>query len=102
MRYKKIFAVLFFISCNYSFAQVKTLKTGDNAPPIALLNANARLVSFEDYPTAKGFVVVFIANTCPYSRAYEQRISQLDKKYSPLGFQVIAINPNDSICSPAD
>jgi thiol-disulfide isomerase/thioredoxin len=60
------------------------------------------VVSFKDYPSAKGFIVIFTCNTCPYSKAYEQRIIELDKKYAPLGFPVIAINPNDPEASPGD
>src|SRR5690606_5656102 len=33
-------------------------------------------------------------NTCPYSKAYNERIIDLHKKLSPKGFPVIAINAN--------
>jgi thiol-disulfide isomerase/thioredoxin len=53
------------------------------------------MVSLADYTDAKGFIVIFTCNTCPYSVAYEDRIIDLDKKYAPKGYPVIAINPND-------
>jgi hypothetical protein len=31
----------------------------------------------------------------PVARKYEERIMELDKKFAPLGYPVIAINPND-------
>src|SRR5262245_20057809 len=102
MKFKKSITVCFVFLSVFSFAQVKTLKPGDAAPGIQLLNIYDKVVSFDNYPSAKGFVLVFIANTCPYSKAYEQRINDLDRKYSSLGFPVIAINPNDSACSPED
>lgn len=68
---------------------------GDIAEDFSLKNIDGKMVSMADYPDAKGFIVVFTCNHCPYAKAYEQRIIDLDKKYKPLGFPVIAINPND-------
>jgi peroxiredoxin len=84
------------------FAQAPLLKPGEKAPVFKLKNVDGRMISFENYPQAKGFVVVFISNSCPYSKAYEQRIINLDKKFSPLQFPVIAINSNDPEISPRD
>ena len=83
-------------------AQTLTITPGTTAPFFKLNNIDNRLVSFDNYPTAKGFIVVFISNTCPYSKAYEQRIIDFDKKYSQVGFPVIAINSNDPELSPGD
>jgi glutathione peroxidase-family protein len=60
------------------------------------------MVSLANFKDAKGMVVVFTCNTCPYAKAYEQRIIDLDKKYAPLGFPVLAINPNDVGQQPDD
>jgi peroxiredoxin len=102
MIHKKNIVVCFVLLSVFAAAQVKTLKPGDIAPAIKLLNVNGKMVSFNNYPDAKGFVVVFIGDGCPYSKAYEQRIIDLDKNYSARGFPVIAINPNDPTCSPED
>ncbi|MGV3541112.1 MAG: redoxin domain-containing protein, partial [Rufibacter sp.] len=53
------------------------------------------MVSMADYPDAKGFIVTFTCNTCPFSVAYEDRIIALHQKYASKGYPVIAINPND-------
>jgi peroxiredoxin len=99
---KKCF-IIFFIFLNvFARAQVTTLTPGQAAPAIKLLNVDDKIVSFDDYPSAKGFIVIFTCNTCPYSKAYEQRIVELNDKYAPLGFPVIAINPNDPEASPGD
>src|SRR5581483_3622874 len=102
MTYRKSITACFLLVHLFSIAQVKTLKPGDSAPAIKLLSVNNKIVSFDDYPSAKGFVIVFIGNGCPYSKAYEQRIIDVDKKYASLGFPVIAIDPNDPGCSAED
>jgi peroxiredoxin len=75
---------------------------GDNAIDFQLKNVDGKMVSLKDYKKAKGFIIVFTCNTCPYAIAYENRIIELNKKYEPIGFPVIAINPNDPEVQPAD
>lgn len=75
---------------------------GDYANDFDLPNVDGKSVSMADYKDAKGFIVVFTCNTCPYAKAYESRIIDLDKKYASKGFPVIAINPNDITKQPGD
>lgn len=77
-------------------------KVGDYARDFKLRNIDGKMVSMTDYPNAKGYVVVFTCNTCPYAKAYESRIIELDKKYAAKGFPLIAINPNDVEQQPED
>lgn len=84
----------------YVFAE--GYKVGDKATDFSLLNVDGKMVSMKDFKAAKGIIVIFTCNHCPYSKAYEDRIIALDKKYKPKGYPVIAINPNDSIVLPAD
>lgn len=77
-------------------------KVGEEATNFMLKNVDGRMVSLSDYPTAKGFIVIFTCNECPYAKAYENRIIALDKKYKPKGYPVIAINPSDPVLQPAD
>lgn len=86
----------------FAEAQTATLKAGETAPDFKLKNVDNKEISFASFPKAKGFIVVFTCNTCPYAVAYEQRIMELDKKFKPLGYPVIAINPNDPEASKAD
>ena len=88
------------ISANL-FAQ-KGYNVGDQAKDFSLKNTAGKMVSFSSYPKAKGFIVVFTCNHCPFAKAYEQRIINLHKKYSDLGYPVIAINPNDKDREPED
>lgn len=75
---------------------------GDEAKDFNLKNIDDKMVSLSDFKSAKGFIVVFTCNHCPYAVAYEDRIIALDKKYKGLGYPVIAINPNDPVAVPAD
>lgn len=75
---------------------------GDYAADFKLPNTNGKMVSMSDYNSAKGFIIVFTCNTCPYAKAYESRIIDLDKEYADKGFPVIAINPNDISQQPGD
>src|SRR5690606_30721419 len=75
---------------------------GDQATDFKLPNIDGKSVSMSDYKDAKGFIVVFTCNHCPYAVAYEDRLVALDKKYKALGYPVIAIQPNDPILSPRD
>ena len=75
---------------------------GDKAEDFKLKNVDGKMVSMADYKDAKGFIIVFTCNHCPYAIAYEDRIIALDKKYKALGYPVIAINPNDPDVQPGD
>lgn len=82
--------------------RLDTYGVGDYAADFNLPNIDGKSVSLADYNQAKGFIVVFTCNTCPYAQAYESRIVDLDKKYAAKGFPVIAINPNDLDQQPDD
>lgn len=68
---------------------------GDSATDFNLKNVDNNMVSLANFEDAKGFIVIFTCNTCPYSVAYEDRIIELDKKHKEKGYPVIAINPNN-------
>jgi len=78
------------------------LSVGDQAPDFKLKNINDRMVSLSDFKAQKGYIIVFTCNHCPYAVMYEDRINALNNKYSDLGYQVIAINPNDPAVQPQD
>jgi len=70
-------------------------KVGDTATDFSLKNVDGKMVSLKDIKNAKGYIVVFTCNHCPYAQAYEDRVVALDKKYKALGYPVVAINPNN-------
>jgi len=78
------------------------VKPGDKAVAFSLKNVDGTTVSLSDYSDQKGVILVFTCNPCPFAKAYEQRIIQLDQRYADQGFPVVAINPNDEGISPED
>jgi len=101
----KLFSVLILLSALIlsSFNEGNPgLKIGDKAYDFKLRNIDNKLVSFKSFKNAKGYIVIFTCNHCPFSIAYEERIIALHKKYEPLGYPVIAINPNDKERQPED
>lgn len=102
---KKIFLLAIatvIISSAYKPTDVIGYSIGDTARDFNLKNVDGKFVSLSNYKKAKGFIVVFTCNHCPFSQAYEQRIIDLHKKYAAKGIPVIAINPNDKTRSPED
>ena len=77
-------------------------QVGDYVTDFSLENVDGTTVSMADYPDAKGFMVVFTCNECPYAKLYQDRLIALHNDYAPKGYPVIAINPNDPVRSPAD
>ncbi len=75
---------------------------GDAATDFKLKDVDGNMVSMADYKDAKGYIVIFTCNTCPFAVASEERIVALDKKYKKLGYPVIAVNPNDPKVQPDD
>ncbi|MBB6371379.1 thioredoxin family protein [Chryseobacterium shigense] len=81
---------------------VKGYEIGDEAADFKLKNIDGKMVSLSDFKSAKGFIVVFTCNHCPYAKKYEDRIVELDKTFKEQGYPVIAINPNDPNVQPED
>ena len=84
--------ILPILSISLGFSQ--GYNVGDKAADFKLKNVDGNFVSLSDYNKAKGIVVIFTCNHCPYAQAYQDRIIKIDKKYKALGYPVIAINPN--------
>ena len=97
-----ILVLLVFSVFSIPFANGQGYDIGDAASDFKLPAVSGGEVGMADYPEARGFIVVFTCNTCPYAKAYEGRILDLDKKYASRGYPVIAINPNNPEVSSGD
>ncbi|RXP58644.1 thioredoxin family protein [Lutibacter sp. HS1-25] len=105
MKILKVSFVLIVFILVSAFTIKNTLdgyKIGDIATDFKLKNVDNKMVSLSDYKSAKGFIVIFTCNHCPFSIAYQDRIIALDKKYKAKGYPVIAINPNNPAISKGD
>jgi len=72
------------------------------APDFSLKGTDGKTYSLASFKDAKGLVVVFTCNHCPYARAYESRIITLQKDFAAKGVRFVAINSNDDIGYPDD
>ncbi|MBW3467363.1 thioredoxin family protein [Arthrospiribacter ruber] len=98
-----LFSVLFLAAQEFVQAQdSQGYKIGDNAKDFSLKTTDGSTVSLTGLDGAKGAIVIFSCNTCPYVVAYEDRMIELHNKYASQGYPVIAINSNDAKASPGD
>jgi peroxiredoxin len=78
------------------------LEIGDKAIPFELPGVDGQSHSLQDYEDKQAIVVIFSCNHCPYVRAWEDRMVQIQTDYAEQGVQLIAINANDADKYPAD
>lgn len=77
-------------------------KVGDKATDFNLKGVDGEMHSLKSIEDAKGYIVTFTCNHCPYSVMYEDRLIDIHNKYAKKGYPVIAINPNDPAAQPKD
>ena len=85
-----------------SFTNTSGYQPGDKATDFKLKSVDGKMYSMSDYKDAKGFIVVFTCNHCPFAVKYEDRVIELAKKYKSKGYVLLAINPNDPSVVPDD
>jgi len=90
-----VLAVCFLSACQTETSNTDTAKAAVNVSPTTDAETPAE-------PVAKGFVIIFTCNSCPYAVKYEDRIIDLHEKYAAAGYPLIAINPNDPEVQPKD
>jgi peroxiredoxin len=97
---RKDLALFFFLLMNcfggIAFSQEKQL------PDFSLRNTDGKFVSLADYPDAKGFIVVFTCNHCPFAKLYPERLNALSLKYRKLKVPLIAISSTDTVVYAED
>jgi peroxiredoxin len=101
MKYLKSLSIILFafsIICTNAFAQ----KNNKTLADFKLKNVDGNMVSLIDYPTAKGFIIVFTCNHCPFAKLYPPRLNDLNNKFKPLGVPLIAISSTDTLMYEED
>ncbi len=85
---------------------VKTASTmlplGTSAPDFTLPNVDGRNVSLKDFKGAKGLLVAFLCNHCPFVVHIRSEFAQFAREYQARGLAVVAISSNDATAFPAD
>ena len=82
--------------------ELAKLKIGDKALPFNLPGVDGLNHSLEEFSGRPAVVVIFSCNHCPYVRAWEDRMVEIQKDYASGGVQLVAINANDAMKYPED
>lgn len=97
-----VFFVL-LVACGFLLSFINTsagAELGINAPlPMAdekMKDVSGKEVSLNTSKTAKGLLVIFSCNTCPYVKLSETRIKELSDDCQKKGIGCIIINSNES------
>lgn len=77
-------------------------KPGDVVAGFKLKNVDGKMVGPETYKNAKGYIVVFTCNHCPFAKLYQERMNELNATYAPKGFPLLAVSSNDADAVPED
>jgi peroxiredoxin len=77
--------------------EARPLPLGERAPSaeVKMKGVDGKSLSIADAAGAKGTLVLFTCNACPWVKAWEDRIAELGNRYRERGVGVIAVNPND-------
>lgn len=89
---------LSFAAFTTSFIVVKEKAVAD----FKLLNVNGKYFSIKDDKNAKGYIVVFTCNHCPFAKLYPKRLNKLNNQFSRLHVPLIAISSTDTLAYEAD
>ena len=78
------------------------LKKGESAIDFSLQGVDGKTYSLASFAKAKTLLIIFMCNHCPYVKPKFDYFVELQKKYGPLGLQIVAINSNDPTDYPED
>ena len=92
-----LWIALLIISTN-AFAQ----KNNKDIVDFKLKNVDEKIVSLSSFTDAKGFIIVFTCNHCPFAKLYPPRLNNLNNKFKPLGVPLIAISSTDTMMYEED
>jgi peroxiredoxin len=81
---------------------MSNLKSGDKAITFDLPGVDDSQHTLGDYADKEAIAVIFSCNHCPYVRAWEDRMVEIQADYADKGVQLIAISSNDAQKYPAD
>lgn len=85
---------------------VKTASTmlplGTSAPEFALPNVDGSTVSLDNFADAKGLLVIFMCNHCPFVVHLRSALAEFANEYQENGLAVVGISSNDVGTHPDD
>jgi peroxiredoxin len=80
----------------------KAVVSGTRCPDFRLPGVDGKTYARDDFAPASALVVMFICNHCPYVKAVEDRIIDLQRRYAGKGVQLVGICSNDAVTYPDD
>lgn len=78
------------------------VELGWQAADFSLPGIDGKMHDLKELAGAKGTVVAFICNHCPYVKAITARLVDAVEEMREFGVELIAINSNDAAAYPAD
>jgi peroxiredoxin len=78
------------------------LALGTPAPAFRLTDYNGKVCTLEDFAAARGLVVAFICNLCPYVKHMRNEFARFAREYQEKGLAIVAICSNDIDAYPQD
>jgi peroxiredoxin len=72
------------------------------APAFTLPDPSGTPHGFDDHPNAKGYLVVFLCNHCPFVKHIASQLGDLCRVYQGHGIASFGINSNDATEYPDD
>lgn len=84
---------LCFFAQNKSVYSIRSKTVSD----FTLTSTNDSLFNLSSNKNAKGYIVIFTCNHCPFAQLYYERLNNLNNTFKPLGVPLIAINSMDSL-----
>jgi peroxiredoxin len=85
---------------------VKTASTmlplGTHAPDFSLINVDDSTVSLADFAGAKGLLVIFMCNHCPFVVHLRDALANFTSEYLEKGLAIVGISSNDVATHPDD
>ncbi|WP_018873227.1 thioredoxin family protein [Thioalkalivibrio sp. ALJ16] len=79
------------------------IELGTEAPNFSLPDVvSGDTISLDSFPDAKGYMIAFICNHCPFVQLIRHEFARYGREYSGKGIAVIAINSNDIQAVPDD
>lgn len=78
------------------------LALGTVAPAFRLTSFDGKVTALDDFHEARGLVVAFICNHCPFVKHIRDELARFAREYQPKGIAVVAINSNDTRTYPED
>jgi peroxiredoxin len=82
--------------------QSTMLELGTTAPNFRLASFDDQVTELSDFRDARGLVVAFICNHCPFVKHIRNEFARFAREYESKGIAVVAINSNDIQAYPED